>query len=82
MPLYDYKCINCGNIQEEIHGMNEYPQILCNKCKSETKKQFSAGIYLGNKSETINISNKLGNKYGSGEDHKETPRGNIPMWPA
>ena len=27
MATYDYKCIKCENEQEEIHGINEKPEI-------------------------------------------------------
>ena len=39
MALYDYKCAECGNEQEERHGMNETPELMCSECgeKSLTK---------------------------------------------
>jgi predicted nucleic acid-binding Zn ribbon protein len=30
---YDYFCNNCGNTQEEIHGMLQKPVVHCNKCR-------------------------------------------------
>ena len=32
--VYDYKCRDCENIQEERHGMTETPQITCLTCGS------------------------------------------------
>lgn len=41
---YDYQCLKCSNVQEEMHGMNETPKIICSKCNSENmKKMVSMG---------------------------------------
>ena len=32
MAKYEYRCPKCLNDQEEIHGMNETPEIVCNTC--------------------------------------------------
>lgn len=41
MPTYDYKCIKCGNVFEQFHGINERPQIVCPNCGSIAQKQIS-----------------------------------------
>lgn len=41
MPTYDYKCIECNNIQEQFLGIKEEKQILCNKCGSICERQFT-----------------------------------------
>lgn len=46
MPIYEYEC-QCGNIQDEIHGMNESPKIKCSKCGStKMRKLISAGSFI------------------------------------
>jgi len=40
MPTYEYKCSNCENEQEEVHGMLVSPVITCNECGSLCEKQF------------------------------------------
>lgn len=35
MAKYDYCCGVCESIQEERHGMNEEPIVLCKKCKEK-----------------------------------------------
>lgn len=35
MPFYDYVCTECGNTQEEFHGIKEVA-TLCMKCKQES----------------------------------------------
>lgn len=32
MPLYDYRCPNCGHTFEAQHGFDEEPVILCPNC--------------------------------------------------
>ena len=43
MPFYDYKCLNCGYVQEEYHGMNTELEIKCKECGEKLKKQISGG---------------------------------------
>ena len=38
MPRYDYKCPECKKIEEEVHGMQEKPKIICEECKVEKLK--------------------------------------------
>jgi putative FmdB family regulatory protein len=41
---YDYQCLDCKNVQEEMHGMNDKPKIICSKCNSKKmKKMVSMG---------------------------------------
>ena len=40
--IYEYSC-ECGNVQEEIHGMNDSPTIRCNKCSKIMKRVISGG---------------------------------------
>lgn len=36
MATYDYKCSDCGNVQEEIHAMSgPSVPIVCKKCQSK-----------------------------------------------
>lgn len=48
MPLYDYKCHECGEIQELILPMNESKQELfdrpCQKCQSNHLIKQVAGV--------------------------------------
>jgi len=40
---YEYGCEN-GHVQEETHGMNESPKILCKKCKKKMTRIISGGV--------------------------------------
>ena len=44
MPIYDYECEDCGHVHEEIHGMNESPEIKCERCRcTNTHKVITGG---------------------------------------
>jgi len=32
MASYDYRCPECEDTEEEVHGMTEEPEIICEKC--------------------------------------------------
>lgn len=42
MPLYEYKCSECGFIFEVLQKVNEQPQDKCPKCDGSVKKVISA----------------------------------------
>lgn len=37
---YDYKCSACEHVQEEMHGMNDKPDIRCEVCGEKCEKVF------------------------------------------
>jgi putative FmdB family regulatory protein len=41
MPTYDYSCVKCGFVQEEMHSVSAVVEIKCKKCGSNSEKQFS-----------------------------------------
>ena len=48
--IYDYKCVTCGVIREERHGINETPDIRCQgdtncKCGSDCNCKMEK-VYL------------------------------------
>ena len=45
MPIYTYKCKNCGKVTEKFKSMNSNGSEKCEHCRSETSRVFSpAGI--------------------------------------
>lgn len=44
MPLYVYECPKCKSKQEQLHGMNETPQV---KCHLGCKDVYSTKLVIG-----------------------------------
>ena len=42
MPLYDYKCTQCGKVTEVRHGFNESHADPCPACGGTVQRVFSA----------------------------------------
>ena len=34
MPLYEYECVDCEEVSEFLHGMDEKPTLACRECES------------------------------------------------
>jgi len=41
--IYEYECNKCGNVQEEIHGMNDNPEIKCSDCQTIMQRIITGG---------------------------------------
>ena len=41
MPVYEYECSECGNIEEAFQKMSDPPLKECSKCKGKLKKLVS-----------------------------------------
>lgn len=47
MPIYEYQCIECKNIQEEIHSFSGPKElIVCKKCGSEKIYKLISKPYI------------------------------------
>jgi len=77
MPTYDYGCTSCENEQEVMHGMEESPQVLCEKCSSDMKKKISLGH--GGYSMRSDGTRKRDYKTRYGGKHVSTDRTMTPM---
>lgn len=49
MPIYEYHCLQCGNVYEEIRNMDERDkELVCPKCHSTlVERQLSVFSYSG-----------------------------------
>ncbi len=61
MPLYDYKCYECEQIEEIKHSIHKNPKYNCSNCGMKMERQISLGSYV--------ITDGI---KGSLEDHKES----------
>jgi putative FmdB family regulatory protein len=41
MPVYEYRCLACGSMLEEIQPMGAPPPGPCPKCSGELKRVYS-----------------------------------------
>lgn len=39
MPLYVYRCPNCGNETEQVHSFHDDPYIMCLECGTEMRRR-------------------------------------------
>lgn len=45
--IYDYGCKKCKDTVEVRHGMNEKPEIKCDKCGGKRTKHFTTTYLHG-----------------------------------
>ena len=43
MPTYEYKCQKCQIKIDVMHKMDEFPNIICDKCYDKMAKGFGGG---------------------------------------
>ncbi|HQZ83732.1 MAG TPA: zinc ribbon domain-containing protein [Pyrinomonadaceae bacterium] len=41
MPIYEYKCKQCGTVYEKRQNVSDAPLTNCEKCHGELEKQWS-----------------------------------------
>lgn len=46
MPVYEYQCMQCGEIFEILHKINEKYIARCPKCQGEAKKILSPSNFI------------------------------------
>lgn len=71
MPIYEYQCIKCGNIDEAIQKISDAPKLHCSKCAGDLHKLISQSTfhlkgsgwyvtdYAKNKQSSSNSSKKI-----------------------
>ncbi len=79
MPIYEYRCKDCGSHFEKRQSINEDPPKICEKCNGSLEKQWSlsgfqfkgAGWYV------TDYAGKAAGKKESGEkgEKSEKPSG-------
>ena len=41
MPIYEYKCVQCGTNVEKRQSVSDAPLTVCEKCHGKLEKQWS-----------------------------------------
>lgn len=85
MPLYDYQCTECGEIQERYCGLiNDRPESLnCPQCTGVSKRIISAsGVNCSNDDASwvrtvVDVVNKKSNNPATQEFIKNPTRANL-----
>ncbi|MBI5042886.1 MAG: zinc ribbon domain-containing protein [Nitrospirae bacterium] len=82
MPIYEYKCKDCGHAFEIIQKVDEAPKTVCNECNGELYKAISTSglIFKGSGWYITDYSNKLKESKKEGPDSKaaETKKTEAP----
>jgi len=73
LPLYKYKCKNCGYEFTVLHSMSETPKVKCELCGSETEKMIgNVGISFKGEGFYTTDSRKSKSKSSSSSSSKES----------
>ena len=75
MPIYEYKCEECGYVFEELQKIMDAPVEVCPKCKGRVRRLFSTGtglVFKGSGFYTTDYKNKGngGERNSGGSDGK------------
>ena len=69
MPIYEYRCIECGEISEYLTSIRSSEKIQCPKCRSEKLEKIISRSNILNKT-----SSPVPGKTGCGREERcETP---------
>ena len=44
MPIYEYRCLDCGHIFERLQSLQERPVTTCPQCGRPAEKVMSASV--------------------------------------
>ena len=47
MPLYEYKCPNCGNKFEKLLSISKRDDVKCDKCGSAVERVYNGKCSFG-----------------------------------
>ena len=83
MPIYDYECSKCGEVQERYAGVDTN-HLKCRKCGGNSKRIISAaGVYMGNDDAPWlkSVREVVGNETREGREFLKDPsRSNYKAW--
>src|SRR3982750_3035558 len=90
MPIYEYKCLECGMQVEKMQKISDQPLTICENCGGKLEKQWSlsgfqfkgAGWYVtdyaGKNAPTADKSSGKSEKGGSGESTSSSDTASKP----
>ena len=76
MPIYEYKCADCGTHLEKMQKVSDAPPTICENCGGRLEKQWSlSGIQFKGEGWYVNdYSNKLKQPPGKLEKVEKTEK--------
>ena len=90
MPIYEYKCLECGISLEKMQKVSDEPLTVCEKCGGKLEKQWSlsgfqfkgAGWYVtdyaGKKADSVTEKKTEKSSNGESNTKTETASNNTP----
>ena len=71
MPVYEYQCSECGNVEEAFQKISDPPLETCSQCQGPLKKMIShSSFHL--KGSGWYVTDYGGSKSGSGTSEKSS----------
>jgi putative FmdB family regulatory protein len=74
MPIYEYKCINCGTHLEKMQKVSDAPLTVCENCGGKLEKQWSRSGFQF-KGEGWYVTDYAGKKTDSAEKTEKSSAG-------
>jgi len=75
MPIYEYKCVDCGIQLEKMQKVADEPLKVCENCGGKLEKQWSRSGFQF-KGEGWYVTDYAGKKSG-GEEKKSTEKKSV-----
>jgi putative FmdB family regulatory protein len=75
VPIYDYRCKQCGHRFERIQGHADVPVTVCPQCQGEVERLITAASvqFKGSGWYATDYAKKTGGSGSAGSDSKSEP---------
>ena len=73
MPIYEYKCKQCGHVFEELRSITDGDSATCPKCGHTAKKIFSGSVGFIFKGSGFYITDYKNSSSGNGGKTTDKP---------
>jgi putative FmdB family regulatory protein len=74
MPIYEYKCVDCGTRLEKMQKVSDEPLTVCDNCGGKLEKQWSRSGFQF-KGEGWYVTDYAGKKGEKGEKSEKSSAG-------
>ena len=79
MPIYDYRCSNCGHRAEILHGVHDETAHVCPECGGQMRKAITAPavVFKGSGWAKVDRRSSSHRKSAVGDGETATPVGAV-----